>query len=307
MPNLSLQDETVANENVVMKPISRILIATDFSEASIALAPFARAFASHYSAETYVVHVAGTGIFPILPAKEKDRILKEAQSKMREFLQTAMVTDHDDKHLVCGGDAPQILCGLAQTLNIDLIVLGTNGRRGIGRFILGSVAEEIFRSVPCPVLTIGPKARGKMMPEIQLRWILFATDLEAPSLEALTYALALANDCQMALFVLHVAANDREAREARRRLGAVISKQHATGKVKLQIVTGSPASTILKVARNNQADLIVMGVRGGGEWSRLETHAPGPVAYSVVAQAPCPVLTIRSHDKSNEVSDGDAA
>jgi nucleotide-binding universal stress UspA family protein len=135
-----------------------------------------------------------------------------------------------------------------------------------------------------------------MPSEIKLGQLLYATDLTSTSLEALPCAATLANDYHAKLILLHVAANEKEAREAHNRLATLVSQQNPVADIELRIATGAPASTIVTATKNSPIDLVVMGVRGGGAWERLATHAPGPVAYNVVAQASCPVLTIRSHE-----------
>jgi nucleotide-binding universal stress UspA family protein len=275
--------------------VKKILLATDFSEASRAALPYVRAIASHYKSEVYVVHVVGSGVFSLLPLREQEKALHEAEQGMRGFLQSGLGSSPRWKHFVKGGEASDVLYEFGKELDIDLLVLGTNGRRGLKRFVLGSVAEEIFRRVPCPVLTVGPKARRKMPQEVRLRHILFATDLAPSSLEALPCAIQLAKEYKAPLTVLHVAKTKKRGREVEVQLAALIPpKRKLQLKHDLLVLMGSPVSTILRTAGNKPSDLIVLGVRSGGTWDRAATHAPGPVAYNVIAQAPCPVLTLRS-------------
>ena len=87
-----------------------------------------------------------------------------------------------------------MLLELIDRLHIDLIVLGTHGRGGIKKLVLGSVAEEIINRAPCAVLTVGPQVHARLTSEFKLRRILCATDLRAGSDRVLTYALSLARD-----------------------------------------------------------------------------------------------------------------
>ena len=88
--------------------------------------------------------------------------------------------------------------------DVDLIVLGTHGRTGAEKLLLGSVAEEIFRRSPVPVLTIGPGVRSSTHNAGRFRRVLFATDLSPESLAAAPYAITLAQENQARLALLLV-------------------------------------------------------------------------------------------------------
>jgi nucleotide-binding universal stress UspA family protein len=85
-----------------------------------------------------------------------------------------------------------------------MLVLGTHGRSGVGKLLIGSVAEEVFRRAACPVLSIGPKVSQQPAGEIQFHNILFATDFSENSLAALPYAISLAEEDQAQLTLLYV-------------------------------------------------------------------------------------------------------
>lgn len=280
----------------IARPISvkNILLAIDFSEATLATFPYVESVAAHYGSNIHAMHVAGSGVFPLLPLPKQDRVIGEAKEKMQTFLSSSESASRF-KQIVRGGEPSDILYQYGKELRIDLLVLGTNGHRGLRRCVLGSVAEEIFRSVPCPALTVGPKARGGNT-QAPVRRILFATDFAPPSLEALPCAIRLAQELRAILTLLHVTRTKQEREKAKAQMEKLVAKESRPD-VKLDwiVQTGSPAATILKTAKMNKLDLIVMGVRSGGTWSRAATHAPGPVAYNVIAQSPCPVLTLRSH------------
>jgi nucleotide-binding universal stress UspA family protein len=90
-----------------------------------------------------------------------------------------------------------------RNLKTDLLVLGTHGRGGVKKVLLGSVSEEMVYSAHCPVLTVGPDVSPKPMPELRLRRILCATDLLPSSAKALAYALWMAQQEHAQLTVLH--------------------------------------------------------------------------------------------------------
>src|SRR6185503_18408889 len=113
----------------------------------------------------------------------------------------------------------EIWDGLEQVIsqhNADVIVTGTRGRRGLRKLIMGSVAEEILRVSPVPVLTVHPEA-GQTCPH-EPRTILFPTDFSADSMRALAYALSLAQEFQARMIFLHVASSIHDDPEVRNRL-----------------------------------------------------------------------------------------
>jgi nucleotide-binding universal stress UspA family protein len=114
------------------------------------------------------------------------------------------------------GKMPDVISEIVDKQRIDLLVVGTHGGTGVGKLLMGSVAEGIVRHATCPVLTVGPKASGRIKQEfqpdgkdfapgeIELRQIIFATDFTAESLAAAPFAISLAEEFQARLGMLHV-------------------------------------------------------------------------------------------------------
>ena len=180
-----------------------------------------------------------------------------------------------------------------------------------------SVAEQVFRHAACPVLTVGPHTVAPEAAKIKIATVLFATDFSHGSQRALTYAESLARANRAHLVVLHAvgAMADSEAfafpveqplvyisaesiddaiARARAQLVALFSPA-TTQELNPEVIVecGGPAQTILSVAMNKQADLIVMGAHRASH-SSLASHLPWEPASDVVRQAHCPVLTVRS-------------
>lgn len=135
-----------------------ILVATDFSEPSRLALEYARVIARRFEAGLRLVHVVETPM-PLgtdLPVPEVgrpgERALEEAQHKMAEAL--GELTDGDVVGQVLVGYAPQKIVDYARDHDVDLIVMGTHGRRALAHFVMGSVAERVVRSAPCPVFTV---------------------------------------------------------------------------------------------------------------------------------------------------------
>ena len=184
--------------------------------------------------------------------------------------------------------------------NIDLLVLGTHGRKGVQKFLLGSVAEEIWRRSDIPVLTIGPKV-CRARPSERFNSVLFATDFTAQSLEGLPYAVSLAREYRSHIVLLHVIRQFKKeeilgelsAAEAISHLSQLLPPDSKLWyRPELMVKYGEPAKNIIDTASRCGADLIVLGVRDRGRFGMV-THLEGTTAYDVVVGASCPVLTVR--------------
>jgi len=138
-----------------MLPIRTILYPTDFSESSRSAFHHACSLARDGGAHLVVLHVMpppvtfnGEGVLLPPPVQDWDR--------MQERLQ--QVTAPDPKvhleHRLAQGDASSEILWVAKELKCDLMVMGTHGRTGLGRLLMGSVAEQVLRRAPCPVLTV---------------------------------------------------------------------------------------------------------------------------------------------------------
>jgi nucleotide-binding universal stress UspA family protein len=225
-----------------------------------------------------------------------------AENKMANLVKSDLFQGIRHHELVREGFISEVLSELIGRFEIDLIVLGTHGRGGIKKLVLGSVAEEIVDSAYCPVLTVGPHVSSKLGPELKLRRILYATDLQPGSARALTYALWLAERDHAYLTVLHVIKTladvplghpEAERETARKRLAQLLPPE-TTLSVETEFIvgTGAPAEHILKVAEDQGADLIVMGPHRASP-ARVSARLPWVTPHRVLGHARCPVLTVR--------------
>jgi nucleotide-binding universal stress UspA family protein len=283
--------------------LKTILFTTDFSPASEAALPYVQALVRWYGSKVIVAHSVEPEPPPALsmePAPlDMNPYWQRAQNQMTEFLRTNPLPGIVHETVLEQGELWDVLSDLIRRHDIDLVVLGTHGRQGLKKLVLGSAAEQIFRLAPCPVLTVGPKA---VRPSVQFEnWkrILFATDFSAGSLKALPYALSMAEENNAQLMLLHaiplvpVQQQDDVREGARRRLEKLVPPDAADWCNPEYVVRFEfPADGILKVAQEHQADLIVMGVRATAS-PRTSSHLPWATAYEVVCHAHCPVLTVR--------------
>jgi nucleotide-binding universal stress UspA family protein len=187
---------------------------------------------------------------------------------------------------------------------IDLVILGTHGRTGAMKLLLGSVAEEIFRRAGVPVLTIGPSVSKGLHRGGQFRRVLFATDFTTEAQAAAPYAISMAQEHQARLLLLHVMRDPDFKARKRTAEDSVANVMHQLYELVPQeaelwcrpeatVRFGNPAERILEAATKLEADLIVLGIRDAAGHLGAATHLERTTAHKVVAHAPCPVLTIR--------------
>jgi nucleotide-binding universal stress UspA family protein len=213
------------------------------------------------------------------------------------------------------GEPAREILECATSLGADLIVMGTHGLSGFEHLLLGSVTEKVLRKATSPVLTVPPRARATS--SLPFKRVLCAVDFSDSSLHALTFALSMAEEADAAITVAHVLewpweeppapafealpveqafslALYRREREddAVARLAALIPEAAAnwcTPSTKIR--HGKPYEQILALAGEENADLIVIGVRGR---NAIDRAIFGSTANHVVRIATCPVLTLRT-------------
>ncbi len=298
---------TTATSGVQIE-IKNLLYLTDFSEPSEAALPFATAIARKYGARIHALHVVLLGgYFFAAPETIADSIRVEEETAEAD-MQRLDARLNGLPHETITERGPSLWGVLENTIKAtaaDMIVLGTHGRTGAQKFLLGSVAEEVFRRSPIPVLTIGPRARRGVHNGGRFRRILFATDFSSQSAAAAPYALSLAQENQAHLFLVHVVRlrdRDRDDRlyefsvaEAIHHLHEVMpSDVELPCPAEVSVEHGNPGKRIVEVAEERDADLIVLGVRDAANRLGAATHLERNTAHNVVAHAACPVLTIRS-------------
>ncbi|HTV64905.1 MAG TPA: universal stress protein [Bryocella sp.] len=282
--------------------IRNVLIATDFSRCSTAALHLGLQLAHAYHATADIVFVLPNDPY-LLAGPEAYVTARDAARRDLEELKRELQRDHPELapkgcHLfLLDGDVPDAILNFARQKEIDLIVLGTHGRGGLRKALMGSVAERVFRHSPVPVLTIGPAACCSRPGEPQQ--ILVAADFTAASRCAVRYAATLAREHHAQLTLLHVLdpghlqhLPDRAAieRGMKTRLAELLEGENEGIPCSIRIAVGRVSRSILEAAKEEQADLLVMGVHSSsGVFDRLTL----PHAYEIVREAPCPVLTLR--------------
>ncbi len=283
----------------------RILFATDFSPASTEALPYAVAIARQFGATLYLAHVIPPDAYDLIPANERDAALENMQAHVEEQMiglrSKLLLKEVTHEALIDHGAVWPMLAAMAEKYEVDLIVIGVHGRRGVEKLLMGSIAEEILRCAPRPILMIGPEAAAAPQMEAGFRRILYATDFSPQSEPAMHYGCSLAERYGASLFFLHVAEDVWKEPLSTRMQAAdffrmrLLEKQWVLGEgiaPEFRVVFGPRAECILETARQLQIELIVLGVRGT-RYPRVAAHLPGPTAYDVVSHARCPVLVIR--------------
>lgn len=289
--------------------LKNILYLTDFSEPSEVALPFATTIARAYGAKVYALHVFMPTPLPYTTPEATIAALEaeeeSAKLAMRRVESQLAGLAHETL-IERGMGVWEAVQQAMEAERIDLIVLGTHGRTGAEKFLLGSVAEEIFRRSAAPVLTIGPGVRTSVHTAGRFHRVLFASDFTPESQAAAPFAASLAQENDARLVLVHVM-RESEQRNEREKKGFELSVAEAIHQLyetlpknvglsfppEVAIEFGAPADRIVEVAKQRGADLIVLGVRDATGHLGAATHLGRAIAHRVVAHAPCPVLTVR--------------
>jgi nucleotide-binding universal stress UspA family protein len=147
-----------------MTTLKKVLVATDFEDASGIALQYARTLAAAFGSTLHVLHV--TEDLTVMPAIALEgyygvpiEVQEDVERAEREQVQTVLTEDdrqrfHAEATTVTSARIAATIVGYARDNQFDLIVMGTHGRRALRRLLMGSVAEEVIRTAPCPVLTV---------------------------------------------------------------------------------------------------------------------------------------------------------
>lgn len=296
---------------------SRILLATDGSRWAEGAEAYACSLASSWGATLTVMNVLEfpPGMNPDYPVNRLylGELMKKATRQLDDVKARAAGRELSVHTRIATGIPSQEVLAAAEAEETDLIVVGTRGKTGLAHVLLGSTAERIIRMAPCPVLAVPTKtqkAAGGHGAENHLaviERILVPVDFSDCSLDALEYAVLVAQRAKASIKLLHVLepvsygldftllhATKREhmreviSERLSRLVSALTSAQVAS---EFFIRGGLPGDSILDEARAQPADMIIMGTHG----RRGLSHALcGSVAESVLRKSNCPILTVRS-------------
>lgn len=296
--------------------ISRILFATDCSKGARRAEDYAYCLALLWRARLTVLSVLE---FPpgMNPDYEINRqylaeLMKDAMAYLVEVKRRATQRGIDAETRMATGIPSEEVVMVARAEDTDLVIVGTRGKSGLEHVLLGSTAERVIRTAPCPVLAVQATQTAGLGEEgssgaIRLERLLVPIDFSDYSLDALEYAVLVARQAKASIELLHVLepvsygldftldhADERERKRGRlaKRLEDLSVALSAAGVPTTSRVRGGlPGDSILDESRILPSDVIVMGTHG----RRGISHAiSGSVAEAVLRKATCPVLTVRS-------------
>jgi nucleotide-binding universal stress UspA family protein len=287
-----------------MIAITHIICPVDFSWYSSRACDYAAVLARWYDAKLTVLHVFAPPPVLDLPAAIEDSSeRRRAMNELRQFAAGISVHSPLDLRVVPGSSIANAIIGTAEEMGADLMVLGSHGRTGLERVLLGSVTEAVIRRAPCPALVVPRRdSTGDRRP-IEIRRILCAVDFSEASLRAIEYALTLAEESDSELTLLHVIdcpedagrpaqdGGDAASADVLARLERLIpSDARDYCAVRIAVEHGAVHRRILDEAAVADADLIVMGVHGR---RALDVMMFGSNSARVTRAASCPVMIVR--------------
>jgi nucleotide-binding universal stress UspA family protein len=303
-----------------MIALKNILVPVDFSEPSRKAVTYGLTLAGQFNANLVLAHIVpeSTALMYAFPTRLPD-IENEQYARARREINNLAPAEHAAKlnlrTIVKIGNIEKDLLGIVSEEGIDLVVMGTHGRRYLGRWFIGSVTEHMLRNVPVPVLTVSHVKTGKhAIGLVSLQRILYATDLSESSNIGLKYVIELARGATARLTVVHVVDDDdrmlwwpalvahldrvkllEEWRHKlddfiRHKLDDFIKSESMPGiAIEGVLIEGKPFRKIVEFADAHSIDLIVLNLQSK---SMVERALLGSTAERVVRLARTPVLSI---------------
>ena len=281
--------------------VKNILFLTDFTETSDTALAYARGIARHYNANLFPAHacnpvIMDEGIPPDLPDQLEERGRQQLESVLRESGVTG-------KALIVQNSLENVFLRWVEENDIDLVVIGTHGRKGLKHFLMGSSAEYIFRNATCPVLTVGPHVNYRPYGNFVVNDVLFPTQPAAHSELAAGYAFSFAQETHGKVTIMNVLSDfagldaKNLADASREKLQKLIPPDASLWcEPGVVVRAGEPSLEIVRYAEKERPDLIVLGLPQN---KKFNSHFRTGVTYKVIATSPCPVLTIRDASLNN--------
>lgn len=286
--------------------IKLILCPFDFSEFSIRAYQHARSLAKHYRGKLVALHVVELfqhsylGFAASAPLYDEAwRALRESSRRvqLQEFVNRETPKEIQSEVVVELGSAADGTLSFARAHKVDVIVMGTHGRRGYDRLVLGSVTDRVMRTAPCPVLVVRKSAHDSASPwhspgqPHHLDRILFCADFYKNSQPPLGYALSVSAEYDAELILLHVLENAPSSEKPKAVIAAATEQletlipadERKTLKFRTAVRVGKPYREIIHFAQEKQADMVVLGAGGRGE---LDVAVFGSTTYRVIQAGP---------------------
>jgi nucleotide-binding universal stress UspA family protein len=292
-----------------MLKTERILCPTDFSEFSDKAFDYALSLARHYGATLFLQHVVAPLAFgsaadamPYSVYESYAALRANAEEQLGEVVKVRAGGDIQAQVVVVVGPVTDSILALAEKQAVNLIVMGTHGRRGLDRWTTGSVTERVLRKARCPVLAVRKPAHDFVAPEkgeeaVQLRKILLCADFSDFTHRCTDYAVSLAEEYNAEITLLHVledipSSTDLQAAtaKAKHKLEELVPADARNWcKVQSVVRVGKPYQEVVQLALEAETDLVIMGVRGR---NALDLALFGSTTHRVIQLGSCPVLAV---------------
>ena len=279
-----------------------ILCPTDFSAAATLALKFGKMISSGFEARILVLFAERYEAPPYFTPSQENRLIKSwersrktAAAHLARYVRDTLGKGAQADSLVTEDRPDQAILKTASARHADLIVMGTHGRSGWSRIMLGSVTERVLRGADRPVLTVGFKNKGGEPSSISLKKIICPVNYSHVSREALEHAVAMAERFTAELTVIHAIespSGPQEDGSEKDRLCAWIPNELRPKCTFQEVVRrGNAAEQIIDLAASMEADLIVLGAQ---HKPFSDSTVIGTTTVNVTRHSPCPVLTVIS-------------
>ena len=280
------------------RKFKRILTPVDLGHSSIAPLHYTALLARQYDAQVTLLYAdelaaqfATFDAARIEATGEPEAEAKKIEQSLRDFT-LAQAPGLDSPAIVVKPDHPvNAIVRTAREIDADLIVMGTHGRRGWRRALVGSVADGVVRAASQPVLVVPEWHDGRKHPE-QIARIVCPVNFTEAARDAVTCAASLANNFNAELILVHVVETGAEADAPEMReflLNWLSSDIHARCSLRALVLRGGPAERVLDCIEDVGADLLVIGAQV--KWLRT-VSVIGTTSERLLRFSPVPVLTV---------------
>lgn len=281
----------------------RILAPTDFSDLATYGVKYAREIALRTDAELVVMyanpflpppHFLEAQLAAIGDALERSK--EQAAEELARYAEEHAAAIANRRTMIADDYPINAIVNTSREQQSDLIVMGTHGRSGWNRFMMGSITERVLRQTDIPLLAVRPQESRGLLVTPTIRRILCPVDGGAAAETAYQHAVDLGRILHADVTVVQVVENSNDDAKT-----SGISSQLArltessAGAVRTLILRGSPAETLIEFARDEGSDLIVLGAR---HRRFADTTTLGATTLRVLRHAPCPVMTVGVRDES---------